>query len=167
MSVALALAGASLALGGLSAAQSKNAAKIQAAAYKAQGVQYNLQAEQMEVQRMLLRERYRTQRQLLTGDAVTRAAASGVKISGSVADSISQSLAELNKEEIWQNYNINVSQAEARYNARMAFAGIGTAKSAGNINATNSLLNGVIGAVGNYFAFSGSGKTSIIGRGDE
>ena len=160
MSVAATIAAAQLAVGGLQAIQSINASKTQSLMYRMQGLQYNMQADQLEEQKQLIIDAYRTQRQLLEGDAVTRAAASGVKISGSVADSISQSLTELGIEEAWQKYNVSINQAEARYNAAMSFVNAKYTKKAGKINAIASLLGGGINAGATYYSLAGKNTSS-------
>lgn len=160
--IAAAIAGSAL-----QTLQGISSAKMQSVSYKMQGLQYDLQAEQMDIQKQLLTDRYRTQRQLLTGDAVARAAASGVKINGSVADSISQSLTELGIEEAWQKYNVSLNQAEARYNAAMSRASAKAAKKAGGLNAFASLL-GTAARFSDYWAGENAKKSpSIVGRGDD
>ena len=87
---------------------------------KIQSKQYQLQVAQLEQEKKILTEQYQTKRTQLVGQLTAKAAASGVKLSGSVADSLSQSLTELGLEESRQKYNISMNQVNANYNARAA-----------------------------------------------
>lgn len=103
--------------------QARSNAKIQAR-------QYGLQIAQLEQEKKILTEQYEAKRQQLTGSLTAKAAVNGVKLSGSVADSLSQSIMELGLEESRQKYNISMSQVNAAYNqkaskisGRLAFLG--------------------------------------------
>lgn len=87
---------------------------------KIQSKQYQLQVAQLEQEKKILADQYKTKRTQLVGQLTAKAAASGVKLSGSVADSLSQSLTELGLEESRQKYNISMNQVNANYNARAA-----------------------------------------------
>ncbi len=93
------------------AIQARSNAKIQAR-------QYGLQIAQLEQEKKILTEQYEAKRQQLTGSLTAKAAASGVKLSGSVADSLSQSIMELGLEESRQKYNISMNQVNAAYNQK-------------------------------------------------
>lgn len=87
-------------------------------ASKEQARQYNLQSQQLEFQKNILSDQYRTKRNQLQGSAIAKAGASGVKVSGSVANSINTSLTELGMEESYRKFNINMEQNNLNYNAK-------------------------------------------------
>lgn len=167
MSAALGLGIAGTALGVLSSISGMNSQNAQ---YKLQARQAALQAQQMDIQKRILADRYRTKRTLLEGSARAKAGASGVKISGSVADSISQSLAEMQMEEAQQKYNISIGQSDANFASAQALA---MSKSkAGYLNAASTLLSGASQIAGAYAESAGGAKNTdnsggIIGRGDD
>ena len=72
-----------------------------------QANQYKLQSQQLELQKDIITDQYRTKRNQLQGTAIARAGHSGVKVSGSVAQSISTSLTEMGMEESYKKFNIN------------------------------------------------------------
>ena len=86
---------------------------------KLQAKQYKLQADQIELQKEILADEYRDKRVQLEGAAITKAAASGVKISGSVAESISQSLTQIGIEESRARYNMSMEQNNLRTQAKL------------------------------------------------
>jgi len=113
------------------AIQARSNAKIQAR-------QYGLQIAQLEQEKKILTEQYEAKRQQLTGSLTAKAAASGVKLSGSVADSLSQSIMELGLEESRQKYNISMNQVNAAYNQK-----------ASKIAGKYALISGLTGAATN------------------
>ena len=108
--------------------------------------QYGLQERQLEEQKNILARQYRTKRQLLTGTLMTRAANNGVKVSGSVADSLSQSLLETELEESYQKYNISMEQINARYKAKAS-------KIEGRYALINSIIDAGTTALSNYATY--------------
>lgn len=108
---------------------------------KIQARQYNLQAEELEMQKRAIADQYQTKRQQLHGSAVARAASSGVKVSGSVADSISQSLTELGMEENYQKYSITAQQNKLNYQAKVAKLEGRSQMIAGFLNTTSTALS--------------------------
>lgn len=89
---------------------------------KLQAKQYQLQSQQMDLQKEILTEQYRDKRRQFEGEAVTKAAASGVKISGSTAQSISQSLTQIGIEESRAKYNISTEQVNLNTQAKLTKA---------------------------------------------
>lgn len=81
--------------------------------------QYDLQYQQLELQKEILSDQYRQQRQKLQGDIYAAAGASGVKVSGSVAESLSNSLTELGIEESRQKFGMSWEQNNLAYEKRM------------------------------------------------
>lgn len=111
-----------------------------------QANQYKLQSQQLELQKDIITDQYRTKRNQLQGTAIARAGHSGVKVSGSVAQSISTSLTEMGMEESYKKFNINMEQNNLRYKQRLS-----------NINAKNALVQGLsktaTSALGNYATY--------------
>lgn len=125
------------------------------AAGKFQAKQYQLQVKQLEQEKKILAEQYQTKRQQLVGELTNKAAKSGVKLSGSVADSLSQSLTELGLEESRQKYNISMNQVNANYAAK-------TAKVQGRLSYLNSLMGAGTSALSSYMTYNqywGSGNS--------
>lgn len=89
---------------------------------KLQAKQYQMQADQMDLQKEILTEQYRDKRRQFEGEAITKAAASGVKISGSTAQSISQSLTQIGIEESRAKYNISMEQVNLNTQAKLTKA---------------------------------------------
>ena len=87
---------------------------------KIQAKQYGIQIAQLEQQKKILAEQYAEKRTQMVGTITAKAGASGVKMSGSVADSLSQSIMDLGLEESRQKYNISMSQNNAAYNQKIA-----------------------------------------------
>jgi len=81
--------------------------------------QYDLQYQQLELQKEILTDEYRKQRQKLQGDIYATAGASGVKVSGSVAESLSNSLTELGIEESKQKFGLSWEQNNLVYEKKM------------------------------------------------
>lgn len=134
---ALFAAGTALAVGNqlMGAYTNKKASK-----YEQQ--QYALQSEQLEIQKEILTEQYRQQRQKLQGDAVAVAGANGVKVSGSVAESISNSLTQLGLEESRQKFNIDMEKANLAYQSKMTKANAKSKFYASLLNAGASGMKG-------------------------
>lgn len=115
-------------------------------ASKREAKQYQLQSEQLELQKDILADQYRTKRNQLQGSAIAKAAASGVKVSGSVASSISNSLTELGMEESYKKFNINMEKNNLQYKSKAA-----------KIEGKQKLISGLIrtgsSALGSYAAY--------------
>lgn len=78
---------------------------------------FEAQAANIQSQKNIVAGQYRTKASQLQGEAVTRAARQGVKISGSTAQSISQSITQLGIEQSYEQYNLNVQKQQALDNA--------------------------------------------------
>lgn len=121
--------------------------------------QYKLQSQQLELQKDIITDQYRTKRNQLQGTAIARAGHSGIKVSGSVAQSISTSLTEMGMEESYKKFGINMEQNNLRYKQRSA-----------NINAKNSLIQGLsktttnaLSSYATYKYFGGSPVQDVTG----
>lgn len=109
-----------------------------------------LQLEQVE-------RNYRDARTQLKGDVYTAAAANGVRVTGSVAESLTQSLTQLGLEEANRKYDIKTRMIEAERDRRFA-----KAKQAGSLLSAFGNLVGSIGGASSM-ASSGGGATSGAG----
>lgn len=113
---------------------------------KIQSKQYGIQIAQLEQQKKILAEQYAEKRTQLEGSITAKAAAGGVKLSGSVADSLSQSLMDLGLEESRQKYNISMSQNNAAYNQKMA-------KIQGRLGLVSGLMGAGTSALSSYATY--------------
>ena len=95
---------------------------------------FEAQAANIQTQKNITARQYRNASAMLEGQAVTRAARQGVKISGSTAQSISQSLTQLGIEESYDQYNLNMQKYQALDQARYQ-------RSQGRQSLTGNLLN--------------------------
>lgn len=80
---------------------------------------YEAQARNIQEQQKIVAGQYRTKANVLRGQATTDAARSGLKISGTTASSISQSIMELQMDNSYQQYNLAAQRQEALNNAAL------------------------------------------------
>ena len=123
---------------------------------KLQAKQYQMQADQMDLQKEILTEQYRDKRRQLEGEAITKAAASGVKISGSTAQSISQSLTQIGIEESRAKYNISMEQVNLNTQAKLT-------KAQGKQQFIASIINAGSSALGSAAKYQGTWGTPTGG----
>lgn len=86
---------------------------------KANAAIYEAQAKNIATQQNITAEQYRTKQNVLRGQAVTTAAHGGLKISGSTANSISQSIMQLQMDNSYEQYNLEVQKQKALTNAQL------------------------------------------------
>lgn len=108
---------------------------------KLEAQQYQLQSQQLELQKDVLTDQYRTKRNQLQGSAIAKAGASGVKVSGSIASSISNSLTELGMEESYKKFNISMEQNNLNYKSKLTKQQAKQKMIAGFLNAGSSALS--------------------------
>lgn len=130
--------------GMMNAFAEQKTAESNAAAYRAQ-------AQNIGVQQDITKMQYGTQGNILQGAATTTAARQGVKVSGTVASSISRSLTALNLDKGYQIYNLEVEKTKAINNARYQDWVADTALIRGFFSSSASAL----GSAGNSQFFSG------------
>lgn len=139
-------------MAGITAALSLGGAALSAVGSISQGIAANKQAEAnaqiYEAQAKNIAEaqkitasQYRTKANILRGKAITDAARNGLKISGSTANSISQSIMQLQMDNSYEQFNLQAQKINAynnaelqRYQGRQAFT-------KGLINAGTTALN--------------------------
>lgn len=86
---------------------------------KANAAVYEAQAKNIQSQKNITAEQYRTKQNVLRGQAIATAAKGGLKISGSTANSISQSIMQLQMDNSYEQFNLDVKRHEALTNARL------------------------------------------------
>lgn len=102
---------------------------------------YEKQAQNINEAKKITAGQYRTKANVLRGQAVTNAARGGLKISGTTANSISQSITELQMDNAYEQFNLQTKRQEALSNAAMQrFQGKQAAK-AGLMNAGVTALS--------------------------
>lgn len=112
---------------------------------------FEAQATNIQSQKNIVAGQYRTKATQLRGEAVSRAARQGVKVSGSVAQSISQSITELKIEQSYQQYNLSVQKQEALDNAAYQRYQGRQALRSGFMNAGTTLLSGATNYYSKYW----------------
>lgn len=122
---------------------------------------FEAQAANISAQKNIVAGQYRTKSSQLQGEAVTTAARQGVKVSGSVAQSISQSLMQLEIEQGYQQYNLNVQRQQAlnqaefqRYQGRQALM-------SGFMNAGTTALSSASTYYSKYWNSTGTQKNTV------
>jgi hypothetical protein len=148
--------GALLIAGGvLSVASSIYAGQAQSAAYKEEAQKYAREQRVLEIQQAITDANYEDQKRQVAGGYSAAAAHSGVKMSGSVAESLSQSLEALSIEQEYARFDNQQAIIAARENQAAAKRNAKTAKIAGYINGAASLLS----TAGTHGAYYGGGST--------
>ncbi len=141
---------------------------------------YEAQAKNIVEAQKITAEQYRTKQNVLRGQATATAARAGLKISGTTASSISQSIMQLQMDNSYEQYNLEVQKQKAlsnaalqRYQGRNAlmsgFMNAGSTalkagidyrdkywKPANNNNAQGLKLSGGFAPITNQQTFSGS-----------
>lgn len=112
---------AALSLGGaaLSAVGSIQEGFTQKRTAEANAQIYEQQAKNIATAQKITAEQYRTKANVLRGEATATAARNGVRISGTTANSISQSIMQLQMDNSYQQYNLQVKKQEAYNNAAL------------------------------------------------
>jgi hypothetical protein len=80
---------------------------------------YEAQARNIQAQKQMLSRQYATKANQLEGQAIATAGRAGVKISGSVASTISRNMEQLALDESIEQYNLSVERQKALDNARL------------------------------------------------
>ena len=126
---------------------------------KAQAKLYEAQARALEINGQILKSQYDFQQEQLTdsyrskfteitGEAIQSAAHGGLKMSGSVAESLSQSLEALNNEEALQKYTIKSNYLSAKYENEQNILSARYNAKAARAQGRAALINGLLGTAG-------------------
>lgn len=86
---------------------------------KANAAIYEAQAKNIATQQNITAEQYRAKANVLRGEATTTAARNGLRISGTTANSISQSIMQLQMDNSYEQYNLQVKKQQAYSNAAL------------------------------------------------
>lgn len=80
---------------------------------------YEAQAKNIKEAQKITAEQYRSKANVLRGQATTTAARNGLRISGTTANSISQSIMQLQMDNSYEQYNLQVQRQNAFDNAAL------------------------------------------------
>lgn len=116
--------------------------KAEKATAEANAQIYEAQARNIQEQQKIVAGQYRTKANVLRGQAVTSAARSGLKISGTTANSISQSIMQLQMDNSYEQFNLQAKRQEAYSNAALQRYQGQMAYSNGLFKAGSTVLNG-------------------------
>lgn len=130
---------------------------------------YETQAKNIKEAQEITDSQYRTKMNVLRGQAAATAARNGVKISGSTANSISQSIMQLQMDNSYEQYNLQVQRQNAFNNAALQRYQGQMAKASGLMKAGNTALNAGVDYYSKYWKndntwFKGM-KNKITSRG--
>lgn len=117
------------------------AAQEQRQAAKSQIKQYQLQQQQIEMQRANLASQYVDKRTQLIGSVNALAGHNGVRVSGSVANSLNESLTQMNIEEAQSDYNLRMEKQTSQLQQKNAERTKKYAYINGFLNAGSSALS--------------------------
>lgn len=115
---------------------------------------YEAQAKNIQEQQKIVAGQYRTKANVLRGQAVTSAARGGLKISGTTANSISQSIMQLQMDNSYEQYNLQAKKQEAYSNAALQRYQGKMAYSNGLFKAGSTVLNGASDFYNKYWKTS-------------
>lgn len=158
------MAGVTAALTLGSAAMSMAGSIGQGIAAKTQGEAnaqiYEAQARNIAEAQKITAEQYRTKQNVLRGRATATAARNGIKISGSTANSISQSIMELQMDNAYEQYNLLTKKNEALSNARLERYKGKQAFTSGLMKAGTTALSAGTDYYGKYWSNSSSSSSN-------
>lgn len=115
---------------------------------------YEAQAKNIKEAQKITAEQYRTRANVLRGQAVTSAARGGLKISGTTANSISQSIMQLQMDNSYEQFNLQAKRQEAYSNAALQRYKGQMAYSNGLFKAGSTALNGASDFYNKYWKSS-------------
>lgn len=147
--------------------QEAKAVKAQGAADQAQAEAnaaiYEAQAKNIQEAQKITDSQFRTNANLLKGTAITNAAKSGLKISGSTANSISQSILALQMDHAYERHNLEIKRvnalndaSEQRMQGQLAYLQAKSDASSIKLNSMASALSSASDWYDKYWKSSGS-----------
>lgn len=120
---------------------------------------YETQAKNIAEAQKITNEQYRTKADVLRGQATATAARNGLKVSGSTANSISQSIMQLQMDNSYEQYNLQVQKQNAYNNAKLQRYQGKAAYQNGLIKAGSTALSAGSDYYNKYW--KGGGSTSL------
>lgn len=130
---------------------------------------YEQQAKNITSAKRIVGKQYRQKAAAISGQAITTAARNGLKISGSVAGSISQSIMQLQLDNSYEQYNLELKKRNAKMDALMQRYQGKMAYSNGLMNAGNTALNAGLDFTSKYWKNDKKDTTqtlSLFGAGE-
>ena len=115
---------------------------------------YEAQAKNIKEAQKITAEQYRSKANVLRGQAVTSAARGGLKISGTTANSISQSIMQLQMDNSYEQFNLQTKRQEAYNNAALQRYQGKVAYSNGLFKAGSTALSGATDFYNKYWKSS-------------
>lgn len=152
---ALSLAGAAM-----SAAGSISQGMAQKATAEANAQIYEAQARNIAEAKKITAGQYRTKVNVLRGQATATAARNGLRISGTTANSISQSIMQLQMDNSYEQYNLELKRQNAFRNAELERYQGKQAFTSSLMKAGSTALNAGVDYYGKYWKNTGTAKTS-------
>lgn len=128
--------------------------KAEQATAEANAQIYEAQAKNIKEAQKITAEQYRSKANVLRGQAVTSAARAGLKISGTTANSISQSIMQLQMDNSYEQFNLQAKRQEAYSNAALQRYKGQMAYSNGLFKAGSTALNGASDFYNKYWKSS-------------
>lgn len=157
---ALSLAGAAMSAYG--SIQQGQAEKAQA---EANAAIYEAQVKNIKEAQKITAGQYRTKEQMLRGQATVNAARNGVKISGTTASSISQSIMELEMDNSYEQYNLQLKKYNAYSNAELERYKGKQAMSNAYLNAGKTALNASVDYYSKYWKGGNTANKNLLSGG--
>lgn len=121
---------------------------------------YEAQAKNIKEAQKITAEQYRSKANILRGKATAMAARNGVRISGTTANSISQSIMQLQMDNSYEQFNLQAKRQEAYSNAALQRYQGQMAYSNGLMKAGTTALNASINYYDKYWKNTGSSNNT-------
>lgn len=121
---------------------------------------YEAQAKNIKEAQKITEEQYRSKANVLRGQAAASAARAGLRISGTTANSISQSIMQLQMDNSYEQFNLQAKRQEAYSNAALQRYQGKVAYSNGLFKAGSTALSGASDFYNKYWKGAGSTTTS-------
>lgn len=135
-------------------------ARAQKNALNEQAASFAREQQILEVQQQITDNQYSDKRRQVVGAYEAAAGHGGVKLTGSVAESLSQSLEQLNMEQAYAKFDNQMSIISANASANAARRNASAAMTAGYINMGATALQGAATSM-YYWGGSSSGKYPV------
>lgn len=162
MGVTAALGALSLGSSLASAYGSYQQGKAEQAQAEANAQIYEAQAKNITEAQKITDSQYRSKMNVLRGQAVATAARNGVRVSGTTANSISQSIMQLQMDNSYEQYNLEVQRQNAFSNAALQRYQGQMARANGLMKAGNTALTASVDYFGKYWKNNGNSPLTTV-----
>lgn len=136
-------------------------ARAQKSALNEQAASFAREQQILQVQQQITDNQYSDKRRQIVGAYEAAAGHGGVKLTGSVAESLSQSLEQLNMEQAYAKFDNQMSVISSKASENAARRNASAAMTAGYINMGATALQGASTSM-YYWGRSSSGKLPVI-----